>query len=112
AAMRKVSVPLGRRSYEVLVGEELLAATGEHCRRLQLGKRCAIITDANVAPRFAHLVHASLQDAGFEPALVTTVPGEPSKRLAVAEQVCLQLAQHRLDRKSFVIALGGGVTGD
>ncbi len=54
----------------------------------------------------------SLTNAGFEAVLVTVPPGETSKCVKVVERCYDQLAQHRLERKSFVVALGGGVVGD
>ena len=48
----------------------------------------------------------------FEPVLITVPAGEKSKRIAVVEECYDQLAAHRLERKSFIVALGGGVVGD
>jgi 3-dehydroquinate synthase len=110
--MRTVHVALGSRSYPILVGDGLLASLGKRCQPLGLAPRCAVIADANVAPRFAHIALASLSDAGFHPVLVTVPAGEPAKRLRVVEHCFNQLAAHRLERRSFVVALGGGVTGD
>ena len=55
---------------------------------------------------------ASLKGAGYEAVLVTVPPGETSKSLRMVERCYDQLARHRLERKSFVLALGGGVVGD
>jgi 3-dehydroquinate synthase len=110
--MRKVQVPLGARSYPVLVEEGLIDTAGPRCRALGFADRCAVIADGNVAPRFGHRVMASLKDAGFDPALITLEPGETSKRLKVVERCYDALARHRLERNSFIVALGGGVTGD
>lgn len=110
--MRKVTVPLGSRSYSILVDAPLLQSLGRRCRELGLGTRCAVLSDANVAPRFGHLAVTSLREAGFETALVTLPAGEQAKRLSVVGKCYDALAAHRLERKSFVVALGGGVTGD
>ncbi|MCC6820991.1 MAG: 3-dehydroquinate synthase, partial [Verrucomicrobia subdivision 3 bacterium] len=112
--MRTVKVPLGSRSYSIHVGGGLLADLGPRCAALEpsLGRRCAVIADGNVAPRFGHIALSSLRDAGFEPALVKVPPGEPAKSLRVVGHCYDELARQRLERKSFVVALGGGVTGD
>ncbi len=110
--MRIVQVPLGQRSYAIKVGTGLLAGLGAECARLKLGCRCAVITDANAGRHFAGLAVKSLSASGFETALVTFPAGEESKRLAVVEKCHDQLAAHRLERKSFIVALGGGVVGD
>jgi 3-dehydroquinate synthase len=110
--MRIVPVQLGSRSYDIKVGGGLLPRLGAECARLKLGQRCAVITDTNVGRHFAKAVLKSLAASGFDPVLVTIPPGEKSKRLAVVEQCQDQLARHRLERKSFIVALGGGVVGD
>jgi 3-dehydroquinate synthase len=110
--MRTVDVSLGLRSYPILIGSNLLPKLGQHCAKLGLGKRCAIISDTNVARRYAKIAMASLRAAGFEPVLVTVPAGETSKSLKAVQTCCDQLARHRLERKSFIVALGGGVAGD
>ena len=110
--MRIVNVPLGARSYEIKIGSGLLRNLGRYCADLKLGSRCAVISDRNVAPRFAKAVQASLKKAGFESVLITVPAGETAKRIKVVEQCYDALAKHRLERKSFIVALGGGVVGD
>jgi 3-dehydroquinate synthase len=110
--MRFVQVPLGDRSYTIKVGGGLLSRLGVECARLKLGRRCAIITDSNVGKKFAKAALKSLSASGFEAILITVPAGEKSKRLAVVEQCYDHLAAHRLERKSFIVALGGGVVGD
>lgn len=85
---------------------------GEACRNLNLGTKCAIITDRNVEKFFAQNAVKSLKKFGFEPAIISVPAGENSKRIAVVEKCYDQLAAHRLERKSFIVALGGGVVGD
>jgi 3-dehydroquinate synthase len=110
--VRIVNVPLGVRSYEIKVGRGLLSELGAHCARLKPGNRCAVISDRNVAPIFAKKVQLSLKRAGFDSVLITVPPGETAKSLKVVERCYDALTKHRLERKSFIVALGGGVVGD
>lgn len=110
--MQIVPVALGNRSYDIKIGAGLLSRLGAECARLELGQRCAVITDSNVGRRFGKAALRSLSDVGFAPVLVTVPAGEKSKRLAMVERCYDQLAAHRLERKSFIVALGGGVVGD
>lgn len=110
--MRTVQVSLGQRSYAIRVGNGLLPTLGRECQRLQLGRRCAIITDTKVAPLYAAKAIRSLRAAGFEPVVITVPAGETAKSLKNVESCHNQLAAHRLERKSFIVALGGGVVGD
>jgi 3-dehydroquinate synthase len=110
--MRTVQVALAERSYRILVAGGLLARLGAECARLKLGRRCAVITDARVGPLHATAAMESLKAAGFEPLLVTVPAGETAKALKVVASCYDAFAKARLERKSFVVALGGGVVGD
>ncbi len=110
--MRNVPVQLGDRSYAIKIAPGLLQQLGTECARLKLGTRCAIITDTNAGKRFAKPAYESLVKAGFEPVLVVVPAGETSKSLKAVQSCFDQLAAQRLERKSFIIALGGGVVGD
>lgn len=110
--MRTVNVALGDRSYAIYIGKGLLSAVGELCAAAGLRGRCAIITDRNVAPRYVDPVLGSLRAADSEAVVVTVPPGETSKCLKTVQRCYDQLAKHRLERKSFIVALGGGVIGD
>ena len=110
--MRIVPVSLGSRSYQIKVSGGLLPRLGAECAALKLGQRCAVITDSNVGKKFASAALKSLSASGFQPVLITVPAGEKSKSVATVEKCYDQLAKHRLERKSFIVALGGGVVGD
>jgi 3-dehydroquinate synthase len=110
--MREVNVPLGTRSYSILIAPKLLPQLGARCAALKLGSRCAIITDRNVAPHYARAAEKSLRAAGFHPNTIVVPAGETAKSLKTVQACYDELAAHRLERKSFIVALGGGVVGD
>jgi 3-dehydroquinate synthase len=110
--VRIVKVPLGSRSYDIKIGTGLLARVGRECARLALSRRCVIISDCNVAPRYGQAAQEALTKAGFAAALVTIPAGETAKSLRTLKACYDQLAAQRLERKSFIVALGGGVVGD
>ncbi len=110
--MRSVKVSLGTRSYEIKIAAGLLAGLGAECAALRLGQKCAVITDTNVTACYAKPALVSLKRAGFDAVLLTVPAGETAKRLKQVESCFNQLAAHRLERKSFIVALGGGVVGD
>lgn len=110
--MKTVPVALGDRAYTIHIGAGLLPRVGEYCRRLKLGERCVVVTDEHVGPLYADSVVRSLKMSGFVPGVVTVPSGEAAKSLKVAGECYDQLAARRLDRKSFVLALGGGCVGD
>lgn len=111
-AVRTVRVQLGNRSYDIKIAPGLIPKLGVECARLKLGSRCAIITDTNVGREYAKPAYNSLLRAGFEPSLVIVPAGETAKSLKTVQSCYDRLASHRLERKSFIVALGGGVVGD
>jgi 3-dehydroquinate synthase len=110
--MPTVHVPLADRSYDVIVQPGILAQAGDSIRRLAGQRRCAVITDSNVARHHVPKLMASLAAAGLDASLHTIPAGEASKSFTCAAQLCEDLAEAHHDRKSLVIALGGGVVGD
>ena len=110
--MAIVKVPLGNCSYEINISPGLLAGLGKECARQKLGQRCAIVSDSNVAPKFGRKVHLVLKKSGFDSVQIIFPAGETAKSLKSVQAGYDQLAAHRLERKSFIIALGGGVVGD
>lgn len=110
--MRTVQVPLGTRSYQIEIARGLLPQLGTKFQALGLGKRCVIISDSNVAPLYAKAAVQALENAEFSPSLLTIPAGETAKSIKIVQRCYDQLAAHKLERKSFIIALGGGVVGD
>src|ERR1051325_1554097 len=101
--MRTVEVPLGNRSYRIEIDRSLLSKLGRRCRELGFGGRCAIITDSAVGPLYARAAANSLKQAGFDSVLLTIPAGEKSKSINVVQRCYDQLAEHRLERKSFIV---------
>jgi 3-dehydroquinate synthase len=110
--MRTVQVPLGDRTYTIVVDRKLLSTLGERCGNFGLSGRCAVITDKIVAAHYAKNALYALKKVGIDPVLITIPAGEKAKSLTVVQRCYDALAKHRLERKSFIIALGGGVVGD
>jgi 3-dehydroquinate synthase len=106
------AVTIGKQRYRVLIAEGLLEQLGARVRRHVWGKTCAIITDSNVASLFVDRVEESLASAGFRSTLITISAGEKSKTLKQVGAICDRMIAAGLDRRSFVVGLGGGVIGD
>jgi 3-dehydroquinate synthase len=107
-----VEIQLGSQRHPVQIGSGLIDKIGPAAAKSLRGPRCAIVSDTNVAPRFANRVQQSLSSAGFDPTLVAVPAGEQSKTLEQAGAVCEQMLEAGLDRQSFVVGLGGGIVGD
>jgi 3-dehydroquinate synthase len=96
----------------ILIGAQLLPQLGDKCQALGRLGRCVIISDSNVAPLFANRVKKSLASNGFRTTLITIPAGEKSKTLEQVGAICDRMIAAGLDRKSFVLGLGGGMIGD
>ncbi len=81
-------------------------------RRHGLPERVAVIADSTVAELYGEAALSPLRGAGYTAELLTFPPGEASKTLETAAGLYDELLARRLDRRSAIIALGGGVTGD
>ena len=110
--MEKVAVNLGERSYNVLCKYGLLESLGERITGLSLGEDCALISDENVAEHYLEEVLEILGKAGFRVSQHVVKAGEASKSMTNVEILCREMTRAGHGRKSFVLALGGGVVGD
>ncbi len=110
--MEIVRVELAGRSYEVRVGEGLLADLPAQCGKLLRKQRVPIVTDENVAAAWRPAVQESLESAGFEPRWLVLPAGESAKSWANLERSMDWLLAEEVERGDHVLALGGGVIGD
>lgn len=107
-----VRVPLGDRSYDVVVGSGLLRRAGELVSPLLNRPFAAVVTDENVAPLHLEALAAGLADEGVEHAVLALPAGESTKSWQGLERTVEWLLESRVERRDAVIALGGGVIGD
>ena len=107
-----VHVDLGPRSYDIEIGAGNLAGAGEFVARRAKVTHAVVITDENVEKPHAVQVGESLAEASVEVDLVVVEPGEPSKSVEMAAALWEKMLQLGADRKSVVVAVGGGVVGD
>jgi len=107
-----VTVTLGERSYDILIGPNLIEQAGEEIARRFPRSKMAIVTDSNLADIHLSKLEKSLAQAGISFTNIIVAAGEKSKSFATLETVVDQLLGAKIERGDFVIALGGGVIGD
>ena len=105
-------VELGARSYDILVGSNLLADTAKYIAPFVKKAGVVVISDAVVAKHHLAKVLTSLDGAGIAHREVIVPSGEKSKSFAVFEDVVEQTLAMGIERSTLIIALGGGVVGD
>lgn len=109
--MNSLRVHLGERSYDIAVTSKDLAGVGAFARQRCTGTQALVIADQNVAGH-AQIVQASLQTAGFATGLALRPAGEGQKSLQVAAELYDCLIDLPADRRTLIVAVGGGVIGD
>ncbi len=106
--MERIDVELGARSYPVFLADDF-AGLGAATR---LDRTAVVVTDDRVAPLWLGDVRQRLEAAGARVRTVVIPAGELHKTWATAGAVLDGILERGFDRKSLVVALGGGVIGD
>lgn len=105
-------VELGERSYDIIVGADLIKDAAKWIAPVLARPRVVIITDKNVAAHYLAPLTKSLNDAGIRVDAITLPAGEQSKSFAQYEKLCETILALGIERSTTLIALGGGVMGD
>jgi 3-dehydroquinate synthase len=98
--------------YDVVIAESGWKAFAERLRKRCPGKLAFVVSDSNVAPHFLLPLRSELLESGFEVVAHTIPAGESSKTLAEASSALDALVDAGADRKTVVVALGGGAVSD
>ena len=109
---RSVSVGLGDRAYDVVVGSGLMDSAGARIAPLLKRARTAIVTDQNVADHHGERLAVSLEKAGIATDVIALPPGEETKSWEGLAELSDRLLALELDRGDLIVAFGGGVVGD
>jgi 3-dehydroquinate synthase len=107
-----LSVDLGQRSYEILIGRGLVAEAGMRMLPLLKQKRVVAVTDANVARHHLEGLERSVRAAGIAIDSIVLEAGEQTKSFAGLEALLTRLLELGIERRTTLVALGGGVIGD
>lgn len=100
-------------SYDIVIGNNMLGDCGRLIAECLGQRRCLIITDHHVAPLYQKRLEAVLASAGHSLLPTVVIPaGEGSKDFATLQKLLEQILAAGIDRKTLLIALGGGVIGD
>ncbi len=111
-APRRLSLALQAGAYDVVVGEGLLARAGGLLAPVLPQKRCIIVTDSIVAPLHLETLQQGLSATGFDSQAIIVPPGERAKSIEQYTWLVHQMLDARVERRTTIIALGGGVVGD
>ena len=108
----RVTVGLGERAYDILIGSGLIEAAGLEIATRLPGSRVAVITDETVAGIHLDRLKNSLGEAGIAHESLVLPAGEKTKSFPYFEKAVDFVLAGRFERGDAVVALGGGVIGD
>jgi shikimate kinase/3-dehydroquinate synthase len=111
-AAAQVGVTLGDRSYDILIGPDLIATAGARIAQRAPGASVFTVTDAHVGALWLAPLEASFQQAGLRHDRLILPAGESTKDFAHFQQLCEAALSARMERGDLIVALGGGVIGD
>lgn len=107
-----VPVSLNERSYKILILAGLLKRLGARLDELGVRGKAGIVTDRHVAQHYLPDLVGTLKRCGIDAVPIVLPPGEQFKTLDTVGHILDVLARNRLERSSYLFALGGGVVGD
>jgi len=112
ASPQTIRVNLAERSYDVEIGSGNLERLGAFVAERGQTTHAVVITDENVQEPYAMRATESLVREGIDVELIAVPPGEASKSIRAATDLWQGMLDLGADRKSIVVAVGGGVVGD
>ncbi|MBY8975398.1 3-dehydroquinate synthase [Rhodobacteraceae bacterium NNCM2] len=107
-----LNVGLGARSYDIVIGPDLLAGAGELVLPFLPRPRTVIVTDETVAGLHLDTLTDGLAAAGIEAEAIILPAGEATKSMANLALTVERLLELKVERDDLIIAFGGGVIGD
>lgn len=107
-----VQVRLGRRSYPIYVGSDVLSSLGKKVKKVAEGEKCVVVTNPRIAELYGERVTKSLEEVSLKVYLLEVDEGEEHKSLEEVTKFYQRLVKRGIGRFDAIVALGGGVIGD
>lgn len=109
--MDKLHLSLGMNSYDIKFSESFDGLI-KSLEEINAPKKLLVVTDTNVKELYANEVCAMLIGAGYDACVYAFKAGEENKNIESVMGILKACVEHGMDRKSMIIAVGGGVCGD
>jgi len=110
--MKTVRVSLAERSYPIIIGNGVLARAGRLLSGIAAHPLIVVVTNSKVMNLHGQSLLEPLRTSAFSVKIIKVPDGEQYKTLATVDLIFQQLASFRADRKTLLVAFGGGVIGD
>ena len=108
----KIKVNLGNRSYPIYIGNNLFSSFEKHIQDFSKYSKVVIVSDYNVKKSMGDFFFLLKKKSNKNISTFSLPPGEKSKSFKYLELLCEKILEKRIDRKTLLICLGGGVIGD
>ena len=110
--MQIIKLNLKERSYNIIVGSNIIGLSGKHISKLNVGNAAFVITNALIKNKYGAKLKAALREAAFSIKFKLTPDSEESKSINMVSSVIKDIVSYDKKKRVFIIALGGGVIGD
>ncbi|MCS7031171.1 MAG: 3-dehydroquinate synthase [Gloeomargarita sp. SKYG116] len=110
--MKTITVALGDRSYPISIDAHALKKVGQWLVDIGLKGKVLVVSNPVIFQHYGQQLLTALHKAGFDAQFCLVPAGERYKTLKTVERIYEYCVQYRLERRSTIIALGGGVIGD
>ena len=107
----RVNLP-NDNGYDIKIGTDLMADVTAFVANGKYSPQAFVVADTNTAPLYGEQIKDALVKGGLRPEICAVPAGETAKSLRYVEELYNRFADAKLDRKSLVVAVGGGVVGD
>ncbi len=111
-SLTKVSIELGSRAYDILIGHQLIEQAGARLAHMFPGARFGVITDSEVEKAQLPRLVTALEGAGLKYTIISVPHGEAAKCYTRLNEIVDAILEAKLERNDIILALGGGVIGD
>ena len=110
--MNKLKIDLADRSYEILIGQDFLSRSSKLMGEVLKPSRIVVVTHPSIRSLYGDRLVSSFVQDKYSTDIIEVPEGERSKSLQQAEKIYDRLMEIKSDRKTLLVALGGGVIGD
>jgi len=110
--MKIIKLDLKKRSYNIVVGNNIINLLGENLRKLKLGSCAYVITNAAIKNKYGRVLNTLLKRSGFQVKFRLVRDSEKTKSLESAYAVIKDITLFDKKKQIFIVAFGGGVIGD
>lgn len=110
--MQRIKLNLKDRSYNIVVGSDIIKSLAGFIRKLNLGEDAYVITNAAIKNKYGSILNKTLKKSSLSVKFKLIPDSEESKSMAMASCLIKDIARYDKKRRIFIVAFGGGVVGD